>query len=191
MLITKQIFEKDVDLVTLDISRFSSYRQKKINACRNKRSRICSICASLALESALSELGILESETEYTENEFGKPFFKNIPSLYFSLSHTDGLSVCAVSDTPVGTDCERADRQISPAVLKRFFTESEISAYPHSPISLWTLKEAYTKMRGLPFTEGARELEISFSEDKTEFSGVYFERKVLDGFIISVANKII
>ncbi len=191
MLITKLIYEKDVSADTVDISSFSDYRQKKILSCRNSKARSCSVSAALALKAALSELGYDEKNTEYIENDFGKPFFTNIPKLYFSLSHTDGVAVCVISDLPVGVDCERFDREVSPSVLRRFFKDSEISAYRLSPISLWTAKEAYTKLCGLPFAECVRDIEIPFFEEKTELKGIRFERLNASDFTICIASKII
>ncbi len=188
MLLTKLVYEKDIPK-SIDITRFSLYRQSKLSRCRNPKARICSICASLALEHALAELGYSEHDTEYAENEFGKPFFASIPNLYFSVSHTNGLAVCAVSDRSVGIDCESVDREVPPSVLQRFFTAFEISAYERSPIELWTLKEAYTKMCGLPFSECVRDIELPFFEAETEITGVHFEKKSLNGFVISVAQN--
>ena len=37
----------------------------------------------------------------------GKPRLRDFPDIHFSVSHTDGLVMCAVADRPVGCDVER------------------------------------------------------------------------------------
>ena len=41
--------------------------------------------------------------------EKGKPYFPDFPNLHFSLSHTNGASLCALSDSLVGVDIEPVD----------------------------------------------------------------------------------
>ncbi|MDR3311089.1 MAG: 4'-phosphopantetheinyl transferase superfamily protein [Oscillospiraceae bacterium] len=85
-----------------------------------------SLAAELLLRLALSELGCAE-EPEFAVSESGKPYLANIP-VRFSLSHTTGLAVCAVSETrEVGADAER----VRPANLKtaaRVFSPAEYAA---------------------------------------------------------------
>lgn len=37
----------------------------------------------------------------------GKPCLRDFPDIHFSVSHTDGLVMCAIADRPVGCDVER------------------------------------------------------------------------------------
>ena len=37
----------------------------------------------------------------------GKPRFRDFPEIHFSVSHTEGLVMCAVASCPVGCDVER------------------------------------------------------------------------------------
>ena len=98
----------------------------------------------------------------FVENAHGKPLidpdFDSSP-LRFSLSHTKGLAVVAVTGgADVGVDVERADRFVDAARLSsRFFSPEETTALQElSPDRLrerfflyWTLKESYIKARGL------------------------------------------
>ncbi|MDE5756389.1 MAG: hypothetical protein K2I23_04795 [Clostridia bacterium] len=54
---------------------------------------------------------------------------------YVSISHTDGWLAMAFSDSKVGVDLERADREVSPSVCES--------------IEKWTRIEAYAKWTGL------------------------------------------
>ena len=89
-----------------------------------------------------------------TEN--GKPYVEN-EGVHFSISHTNGLAVCVVADTPVGVDCERIVTKSSEEIQKfanRFFVENEISLLENGVFSsndffkLWTAKEATIKKLG-------------------------------------------
>ncbi len=166
----------------LDISRFSQYRREKIAACRSPKTKNCRIAATLALEAALSDMGLCEKNMQYSENEYGKPYFKAHPEIYFSVSHTDGFSVAAVSDSPIGIDCERSDRKISRAVLNRFFSDSEVKAFENAEARLWTAKESYTKLYGIPFAEGAKNIEIPYFEEFADAGALRFERKIFGDF---------
>jgi len=90
------------------------------------------------------------------KNENGKPYVEN-EGVHFSLSHTHGLAVCVIADTPVGVDCEKlvtkSDTDIE-KFAKRFFVENEINFLEKGGYSsfdffkLWTGKEATVKKRG-------------------------------------------
>ncbi len=190
MLKIKTVLTEKEKLSDTDINIFSLYRQNKILLCKNPKSRACSIYASHALSLALAEAGISEKGEEYAENEFGKPYLKNHPELHFSISHTDGLAVAVISDTPIGVDCECMNKDVSDAVAKRFFSPSEISSYQSSLISLWTAKEAYTKCLGKPFPECARALEIPYFEKSLVLSDFEFQRIRLSRFDICIVKQI-
>jgi 4'-phosphopantetheinyl transferase len=101
-------------------------------------------------------------EWRFVKNAHGKPSVD--PALYtsplsFSLSHTRGVAVVAVTHgVDVGADVERADRNVDAARLAgRFFSPEEAAALQEiSPDRLrdrfflyWTLKESYIKARGI------------------------------------------
>lgn len=81
------------------------------------------------------------------------------PGMRFNLTHTQGLAVCAVtSSADIGVDAEAENRNLdmnalaprimSPTELARF--QSASSAVQRKQfLSLWTLKEAFAKARGL------------------------------------------
>lgn len=90
-------------------------------------------------------------------NENGKPL---LDFCFFSISHSEDVAVCAVSDFPVGTDI-----QYMGGFVKRkkymLFTDSE-SGYVNQHDSenrfytLWTMKEAYIKAIGGKIADAAK-----------------------------------
>lgn len=85
--------------------------------------------------------------------EKGKPYFPDFPNLHFSLSHTNGASLCALSDSLVGVDIEpiRLRRE---GIWKFCMTEDEFSRFQSQGAGweqfyrIWTLKEAWCKYTG-------------------------------------------
>ena len=101
-------------------------------------------------------------EWRFVKNAHGKPSIDpdlDSSPLRFSLAHTRGLAVVAVTErADVGADVERADRIVDAAKLSsRFFSPEEAAALQEMPpdrlrgrfFLYWTLKESYIKARGL------------------------------------------
>ena len=95
-------------------------------------------------------------------NEYGRPELASVhelPQLRFNLSHTEGLVACVISDTvDCGIDVENRLRHCDyPGIARRMFSPEEnkrLDRLDHEQqaeyfFSLWTLKEAYVKARGL------------------------------------------
>jgi 4'-phosphopantetheinyl transferase len=91
----------------------------------------------------------------------GKPYLAgDAPALRFNLSHANAIFLCAVSShCEVGVDVERMGAMPeadAAAIVDRFFTESEKSAYQTAAngqkdlafYKLWTRKEAIAKCSG-------------------------------------------
>ncbi len=100
---------------------------------------------------------------EILKTEKGKPYFKNISDLFFSISHTDSLTVIAVSDCEVGIDAEKI-RKADLRVLRRFLKEE--SDYVNACDSdrrffeIWTKKEAYLKYKGTGLSGGLQSVNV-------------------------------
>lgn len=78
-------------------------------------------------------------------DRYGKPSFNRDIGVYFSLSHSGGYIICALSSTPVGVDIQEI-REVSPHTLTRICTERELSNLDF--MSLWCLKESFIKLKG-------------------------------------------
>ena len=83
----------------------------------------------------------------------GKPWFPSHPACCFSLSHSGGLALCALSDTPVGADLEvvRPRRAGLPAYVCRGAEYDRYLAlggdWP-AFYALWTQRESVIKYTG-------------------------------------------
>lgn len=105
-------------------------------------------------------LGVPPESLRFVQNEHGRPELDAPPSpLRFNLSNTPGLVVCLVSaHHEVGVDTELRTR--APSILdiaSTVFAEAELrellalsgDARAERAVTLWTLKEAYIKARGM------------------------------------------
>lgn len=90
---------------------------------------------------------------------WGKPVLTVPDAPRFNLSNTRGMVACAITArAEVGVDVERADRDVSgDSIAEHYFSRREVAALhalppearPERFFTLWTLKEAYIKARGM------------------------------------------
>jgi 4'-phosphopantetheinyl transferase len=111
----------------------------------------------------------------FVANPYGRPEIAGpdvANGLRFNLSHTDGLIAVAVArERAVGVDVENVDREIPQKVADSMFTADELGALNRLPdelkrerfFVLWTLKEAYSKARGIGLSLPFREFSFDLS----------------------------
>ncbi len=107
------------------------------------------------LDAAARVMGHTPGQTAKTA--LGKPYFPDDPMLFFSLSHTDGYTVCAIGNAPCGIDIER-ERKISRRLRERFLD----GASEEEAILCWTRRESYGKLEGRGFFAGKPPKEAQF-----------------------------
>ncbi|MGO9126041.1 MAG: 4'-phosphopantetheinyl transferase family protein [Terriglobales bacterium] len=103
-------------------------------------------------------LQIEPREVSFRTAEHGKPELADLHRLHFNLSHTDGVTVIAVTrEGRVGVDVERVRENLDPLQLgARFFSPKESEWLRSQPagqrfaafFACWTAKEAYVKACG-------------------------------------------
>ena len=82
----------------------------------------------------------------------GKPLFTGLTNRWFSLSHSGGLALCALSEAPVGVDVELV-RPRGAETPRRLLSEAELARFDGSWedfYRLWTLKESWCKREDVP-----------------------------------------
>lgn len=124
-------------------------------------------------------------------NENGKPL---LDFCFFSISHSEDVAVCAVSDFPVGTDI-----QYMGGFVKRkkymLFTDSE-SGYVNQHDSenrfhtLWTMKEAYIKAIGGKIADAAKtEFVTSDFIIKKTYENYKFKTQKKENYVLTVCER--
>ncbi len=118
---------------------------------------------------------------EIYKNQHGKPFLKGKDGFYFNISHTDGMTVLAVSDSEVGVDVERV-KKANFKIAKRYFLPNEAQYIGDDDIrffEVWTKKEAFLKYKGTGLSGGLKGVNVFDCRPNIE---TFF----IDGYVISV-----
>ena len=159
------VWEIDLDALaqeSVDTAVFSPFERERLNRLRFERDRRRYLAAHWGMRLALAiELDRSPQDIHLGCSAEGKPFLE--PSTHrrpveFSLSHSEGAAVLAVSRTgPVGIDIER--RRPMPdvdALARAHLTMNEYQRWSNAPsaeraasfLAFWTRKEAALKAIG-------------------------------------------
>ena len=135
-----------------------------------------SLATRALVRTALSHYRAIAPDAwRFKESEHSKPFLDPDCGLKFNLSNSVGLVVCLIAECDeVGVDIESHAR--SPEIMKvaeRVFSrtervqldELEDAAKLDRVLSLWTLKEAYIKARGMGFALPLEKISFLFGTD--------------------------
>ncbi len=146
----------------------------------------------------MNEYGLDTADMNISREKHGKPYFSDNTNICFSLSHSTGIAVCAVSENRIGADCELIHKHPQ-KVMKRCFSEEEALQVVNSAepdvcfFRIWTLKEAYGKNTGSGISYPMRTIsfDVSCPEDiKCSLVGFYFKQYKAGDYIISTCEVI-
>ena len=149
------------------------------------------------LASVLVEARGVEPLPAVARREGGKPWFPDHPELYFSLSHSGELTLCALSDREVGCDIERV-RPRRPGLPTYALGREELAWIEKRGggwdwfYTLWTLKEAKVKCTGQGLRLPPREIAVPCLEpgEEREQEGFYFMALAGDGWRGALCEKL-
>ena len=169
-------------------------RRSKVNRLIPEKGKKLSLAAGVLMRQALKAEGLTEYTIEKREND--KPYIAGRDDIYFNLSHSGEVVVCAVSPVEVGCDIEliKEDR---PRIAQRFFTEEEqefSSGSKENFYRMWTLKESFMKVTGKGLQLPMRDYSINMSAKITVKQNVdgrqYFFKEIFDftGYACSVCT---
>lgn len=171
-------------------------RRLKVDGVRAPGKRAESLGAGILLEYALNEAGLAGSDRTITYLPSGKPVLKDCG---ISLSHSNGIVMCAIAPFELGCDIERIGKKDYKKLSERFFHDYE-KAYASSSeeafTRLWTLKEAYVKYLGTGLSKsldsfffeglsGSDELKVIDNQKRNDSCFIYTE-KLGNEYIYSV-----
>jgi len=161
----------------------------------------------------------------FSKNEYGKPYIdgiykiietgKNEPekikidiSLFFSLSHSESMIVCAVACFNIGADCQKINInniETCKKIAGRFYTEKENiflnsinsgdseteQEYINNFFKIWAKKEAYIKYTGRGLSEGMNTFSVTDEKSQSNYhADVYFRNISLEkSKKIKIPNK--
>lgn len=178
--------EEEMGEIPKDISE---YRKNKILSAKRDGMKKVLIASAEVLKAGFADYGVDEKDVEYGILGNGKPVAVSHPDIHFSLSHSENMAVSVFSDTPVGVDCEKADRKVSTQLLKRFFTQEEVEAYKDDPLLLWVAGECLSKLSGEGvFVRNKRTCIPPFDGDTVTVDGVILEKKIIGDNLVVIAS---
>lgn len=173
-------------------SLMSKEKQLRVVKFRFEDDKKRTVAGEMLARKAIADwCSVLPQSIVFENDEHGKPYAKGL-SVYFNISHSKDMVVCALDDKPVGIDVERI-RNIDLAVAKRICTEEELCyIFGHTEdnqdfalssdngvlkrfFELWTAKEACVKCSGAGVSG------IKTAVDKSRIQSFYF-----DDYIVSI-----
>ena len=197
---------KNGELFNSIYETMTPYRKTRIDRLKPAASKRESLGAGYLLSRALSELGCSYLLDALKDGPNGKPYFdcSLLPSgksddIFFNLSHSGEMVMCAIAHKPVGCDIQKMDKDVfkiarrcyaegeknyvlgkyaadefEDADLRDIIPELEIKGINDRFYRIWVMKEAYTKLSG----EGIQRDFRSF--DVLDVPGHFLEYKLND-----------
>lgn len=161
------------------------------------------------LESSITEISSDELfdaydpayDFEIEELGQGKPVFKERTDLYFNISHTANIVVVVMARKPIGIDID-GNRNFSDRMIDKFYSKKEAQWVYGNELrksdrffNIWTMKEAFSKMRGDGIARTILNVEFLHDTDQVEciFNGekqdVLIEELEYYGYKIAVIRE--
>ena len=142
----------DPETYTFWYEKMPRYRKNKIDSYKPDSSKRLSLGAGIALDKALGDAKI--TDYEVVLNEHGKPYLRGCEDIFFNLSHSGSMAICAISDRELGADIQQQEA-FSDSLIKRIFDEGEKiyiegiyrekEEKDRAYTKLWTIKESVMK----------------------------------------------
>ena len=159
-------------------NKVSLYRKNKTDRLVFEKDKWLSLGAEYLLIQALNDLEIDYSKIDIDLAENKKPILKNIENVFFNLSHSKDMAMCAISNKEIGCDIQaKSDNSLE--IADRFFNKEEVDLIGQKETleekkdlfyRLWTLKESYSKALGLGLNIGLAEFQIQLTNDNISVS---------------------
>ena len=159
-------------------NKVSSYRKNKTDKLMFEKDKWLSLGVEYLLMQALNDLEIDYSKIDIDLAENKKPILKNIENVFFNLSHSKDMAMCAISSKEIGCDIQvKLDNSLE--IADRFFNKEEVDLIGQKETleekkdlfyRLWTLKESYSKALGLGLNIGLAEFNIQLNNDNISVS---------------------
>ena len=170
-------------------------RQAKIDFFRFEKDKKLSAGAYLLLKKLLLEENI--TNPLFKIEKYGKAYISNFENVYFNLSHSGKMVLCAISDREVGVDIEYSDPEIDLNIAKLYFYNGEYESIMNSQnpadefFKYWVLKESYMKYTGLGMNLKLDSFEIKIGDEiklKNDDEGLKFNLFNVENYKIGIAS---
>ncbi len=174
------------DKIPCDISE---HRKNKILSARRETAKRALTAAALVLKAGFYSFGVDEKNVRYSAFENGKPYALSHPEIHFSLSHSETMAVAVFSDSAVGVDCERVDREVSAELVRRFlcFPKNDTVI---EPLLTWVTGESLSKLSGTGvFSEKNKHCLPEFNGNIARIGDIALEKFIIEDNLVVVAME--
>ena len=188
MYLTTRIDQFDLSAA---LATVSEQRREHALRFRQEHDQRLSIAAYQLLQQALREEYGIKEAPWFDFGINGKPFLRDHPDIFFSLSHCHEAAACAVGNRPVGIDVESLDNydaSLLPSTMNDD-EQAEILNSPHPPITflrLWTMKESYLKTTGEGISTDLHNVITSPSFNPAQYQ---FRTTIYPKFVCTLCQK--
>ena len=163
-------------------------RKEKINSFRFEKDRRLSLGAGIVLETVLWDFEVTDLRIRIEEN--GKPVLES-GEIFFSVSHSGTMAVCAASRAPIGADAEEI-RPVQRDSVMRFLHEEEQEMIRNAEdpdlafFRIWTRRESLGKRSGEGIARSLRkESLVSFHPA----DAIFFHEFFVNHHLITVCTE--
>lgn len=143
--------ESMVDLSTLALERLNERELRELESFQHLKRQREFVTSRLLLKKMAQEWSLPVDKFIIEKNNLGNPFARVDAEEYeVSIAHTTEAVFCGLSDNqPIGVDLEPTERTVSEQLRNRMMHPAEQQdVLDVSTVRLWTIKEAYIKLRG-------------------------------------------
>ena len=173
------------DKLLLNCRKQLNVEQIKYVEAKTPKNRRQSLAVRALLFKLLSEVYPAVTLSSFCNDACGKPYFET-DNVYVSITHSDDIIGCAISDKPIGIDVQVV-KGISRSHMSRIMNSEELAFINGSDkrfILLWSIKEAYKKATGCSF---AQLKNVSFVENNSiKVSNGILKYDIHDDFCVAV-----
>lgn len=163
----------------------SKTRQDKVLSFRLPDDQLRSLGAGVLIDYALNLLGYKEKNLKVAFNEFGKPYYPDLPNFHFNLSHSGNYVVFAIDDKEVGIDIQKIVKE-KEKVISKVLNEKELETLKYKKAKdyarLWTYKESYVKYLGQGLNKDIKNIDLNSLD-------VNFKEYRVYGYQLTVCSK--
>lgn len=173
-------------------------KKEKIDKLKNIDDKKRSLLGEHCLVKLLKEYyNINYKKISFYTNEYGKPYIQN-NNIFFNISHSNDYVIVAISSKEIGVDIEKIRdtnlntiNQFATPKEKEYVLSSDNNCYSKL-FEIYTLKEAYIKMKGKNMNE-VKNIEFEIKNNLAICSdssiNTFLFNNIKKGYIISICEK--
>ncbi|MGN0805792.1 MAG: 4'-phosphopantetheinyl transferase family protein [Candidatus Coproplasma sp.] len=171
-------------------------RLERVQAQSFKEDKLLYAAAGFLLYTALKDVGLVNPQI--CRGEHGKPYLKE-GGVFFNLSHSGAVAVCAISDEEVGVDVQQV-RPVKDVLIRRVCTKEEYSFVTENGgdiyerfCRVWAVKESVLKCLGAGLSLSPSRIEVKLSSPPCisidgAGSRLHVKEHTLNGYRIAVCG---